>query len=172
MFLPEGKLDFRYCRPFTRFFNALSSYVRATEVHSDVSRYIPFKPRQARSVQDPFPHLPSSQPLSLEKSRAPNRTNTAQVLRDEPLSADAHLNAPDAQRAAPSGKEGGRSIQSIQGVAGMQDEVSTAAGSAGKQGQRGCSRTGSGPRVAAHVARSRNVLKRTRAQDMGGGVQG
>ncbi|CZR66028.1 uncharacterized protein PAC_15928 [Phialocephala subalpina] len=113
----------------------------------------------------------SSQPLSLEKSRAPNRTNTAQVLRDEPLSADAHLNAPNAQRAAPSGKEGGCSIQSMQGVAGMQDEVSTAAGSAGKQGQRGCSRTGSGPRVAAHIARPRNVLKRTRAQDMGGGVQ-
>ncbi len=109
----------------------------------------------------------SSQPLSLEKSRTPNRTNTAQVLRDEPLSASAHLNA---QRAAPSGKEGG-SIQSIQGVAGIQDEVSTAAGTAGKQGQRGCSRTGSGPQVAAHVARSRNLLKRTRAQDMGGGVQ-
>jgi hypothetical protein len=109
----------------------------------------------------------SSQPLSLEKSRTPNGTNTAQVLRDEPLSASAHLNT---QRAAPSGKEGG-SIQSIQGVAGIQDEVSAAAGTAGKQGQRGCSRTGSGPQVAAHVAKPRNFLKRTRAQDMGGGVQ-
>ena len=107
-----------------------------------------------------------SQPLSLEKSRAPNRTNTAQVLRDEPLSVDAHPSAPDAQSAIPSGKEGGHSIQSIQGVAGVQDEVSTA-GTAGKQGQRECLRTGS----AAHVPRSRNVLKRTRAQDMGGGVQ-
>jgi hypothetical protein len=110
----------------------------------------------------------SSQPLSLEKSRTPNRTNTAQVLRGEPLSANAHLNA---QRPAPSGKGGGYSIQSIQGVTGLQDEVSTAAGTAGKQGQRECSRTGSGPRVAAHVARPRSVLKRTRAQDMGGGVQ-
>jgi hypothetical protein len=63
------------------------------------------------------------------------------------------------------------SIQSIQGVAGIQDEVSTAAGTAGKQGQRERSRTGSGPRVAAHVARSRNLLKRKRAWDMGGGVQ-
>jgi hypothetical protein len=107
----------------------------------------------------------SSQPLSLEKSRTPNRTNTAQILQDELLSASAHLNA---QRAAPSGKEGGYSIQSIQGIAGIQDEVSTAAR---KQGQRECSRTGSGPRVAAHVARPRNVLKRTRAQDMGGAVQ-
>jgi hypothetical protein len=59
------------------------------------------------------------------------------------------------------------SIQSIQGVAGIQDEVSTAAGTAGKQGQRECLRTGS----ATHIPRSRNVLKRTRAQDMGGGVQ-
>jgi hypothetical protein len=110
----------------------------------------------------------SSQPLSLEKSRTPKRTNTAQVLRDEPLSASAHLNA---QRAAPSGKEGGYSVQIMQGVAGIQDEVSAAAGTAGKQGQRECSRTGSGPQVAAHVAKSRNALKRTRAQDMGGGVQ-
>ncbi|CZR68384.1 uncharacterized protein PAC_18283 [Phialocephala subalpina] len=62
-------------------------------------------------------------------------------------------------------------VLSIQGVAGMQDEASAAAGTAGKQGQRECSRTVSGPWVAAHVARSRNVLKRTRAQDMGGGVQ-
>ncbi|KAG4414295.1 hypothetical protein IFR04_012591 [Cadophora malorum] len=108
-----------------------------------------------------------SQPLSLEKSRAPNRTNTAQALRDKPLSVDAHLNAPDAQSAAPSGKEGGYSIKSIQGVAGVQDEVSTAAGTAGKRGQRECLTAGS----AAHVPRSRNVLKRTRAQDMGGGVQ-
>ena len=52
--------------------------------------------------------------------------NTAQVLRDEPLSVDAHLDAPDAQSAAPSGKEGGYSIQSIQGVAGVQDGVSIA----------------------------------------------
>jgi hypothetical protein len=108
-----------------------------------------------------------SQPLSLEKSRAPNRTNTAQVLRDEPLSVDAHLDAPDTQSAAPSGKEGGYSIQSIQGVAGVQDGVSIVAGTAGKQGQRECLRTGS----AAHIPRSRNVLKRMRAQDMGGGVQ-
>ncbi|PVH67436.1 hypothetical protein DL98DRAFT_523340 [Cadophora sp. DSE1049] len=56
----------------------------------------------------------SSQPLSLKKARAPNHTNTAQVLRDEPLSANTHLTA---QRAAPSAKEGGYSIQSIQGVA-------------------------------------------------------
>jgi len=43
------------------------------------------------------PHsIALSQPLSLEKSRAPNRTNTAQVLRDEPLSVDAHLDTPDA----------------------------------------------------------------------------
>jgi hypothetical protein len=101
----------------------------------------------------------SSQPHSLEKSRTQNRTNMAQVLRDEPLLANAHLNA---QRAAPFGKGGGYSIQSIQGVTGIQDKVSIAAGTAGKQGQRECSRTGSGPRVAAHVARSRNVLKRTR----------
>merc|ERR1712000_802142 len=66
-----------------------------------------------------------SQPLSLEKSRAPNRTNTAQALRDKPLSVDAHLNAPDAQSAAPSGKEGGYSIKSIQGVAGVQDGINS-----------------------------------------------
>jgi hypothetical protein len=41
----------------------------------------------------------SSQPLSLEKARAPDHTNTTQVLRDEPLSANTHLKA---QRAAPS----------------------------------------------------------------------
>lgn len=35
----------------------------------------------------------SSQPLSLEKGRAPNHTNIAQVLRDEPLSANTYLNA-------------------------------------------------------------------------------
>jgi len=49
----------------------------------------------------------------------------------------------------------------------MQDEVSTTAETAEKQGQRECSRTGSGPRAAG----SRNILKRTRVQDMGGGVQ-
>lgn len=74
----------------------------------------------------------SSQPLSLEKARAPNHTNTAQVLRDEPLSANTHLNA---QRAAPSAKESSYSIQSIKGVAGIHDEVPTAAGTAKKQGQ-------------------------------------
>jgi hypothetical protein len=51
----------------------------------------------------------------------------------------------------------------------VQDGVSTAAGTAGKQGQRECLRTGSGS--GAHVPRSRNVLKRTRAQDIGRGVQ-
>jgi hypothetical protein len=49
----------------------------------------------------------------------------------------------------------------------MQDEVSIAVGTARKQGQKECSRTGS----AARVPRSRNILKRTRTQDMGGGVQ-
>ena len=95
-------------------------------------------------------------------------TNTAQVLRDKPLSANTHLNT---QKVAPSAKEGGYSIQNIQGVAGIQDEVSAAAGTAGKQGQRKCPRTVSGPQVAAHVAWSRHPLKRTQAQDMGGGVQ-
>jgi hypothetical protein len=141
------------------------------------TKMVPVLSREALQIHDRSPtqsgpqsrphSTAPSQPLSLEKSRAPNRTNTAQVLRDEPLSVDAHINAPDAQRAAPSGNEGGYSIQSIQGVAGMQDEVSTAARTARSQGQRECSRTGS----AAHVPRSRNVLKRTRAQDMGGGVQ-
>ena len=51
-----------------------------------------------------------SQSLSLEKARASNHMNTAQVLRDEPLSANTHLNT---QRAAPSAKEDGYSIQSI-----------------------------------------------------------
>jgi hypothetical protein len=73
----------------------------------------------------------SSQPLSLGKARAPNHTNTAQVLRDESLSANTHLNA---QRAAPSAKEGGYSIQSIQGVVGIHDEVPTAAGTAKETG--------------------------------------
>ena len=107
----------------------------------------------------------SSQPLSLEKARAPNHTNTAQVLRDEPLSANTHLNA---QRAAPSAKESSYSIQSIKGVAGIHDEVPTAAGTAKKQGQ---TMTGSGSRVVARVARSRNALKRGLAQDMRDGVQ-
>ena len=72
---------------------------------------------------------------------------------------------------ASSGKEGGYSIQSIQGVAGIQNEVSTAVRTTGKQGQREYLRTGSRPRVAAHVAGSRSSSKRTRAQDIGGGVQ-
>ena len=110
----------------------------------------------------------SSQPLSLEKTRAPNHTNTAQILRDGPFSANTHLNA---QKVALPAKEGGYSIQNIQGVAGIQHEVSAAAGTAGKQGQRECSRTGSGPQVAAHVARPRNALKRMRLPDTGGGVQ-
>lgn len=54
----------------------------------------------------------------------------------------------------------------------MQNGVPTAAGTAGKQGQRECLRTRSGPRAAAHIARSRNVLKRTRAQDIRGKVRG
>jgi hypothetical protein len=106
----------------------------------------------------------SSQPLSLEKARAPNHTNTAQVLRDEPLSANTHLNA---QRAAPSAKESSYSIQSIKGVAGIH-EVPTAARTAKKHGQ---TMTGSGSRVVARVARSRNALKRGLAQDMRDGVQ-
>jgi hypothetical protein len=57
-----------------------------------------------------------SQLLSVEKPRTLNRTNTTQVLRDEPLSANIHLNA---QRAAPSGKERSYSIQSIQGITGI-----------------------------------------------------
>ena len=36
----------------------------------------------------------STQPPSLEESRAPNRTNTAPVRRDESLSMNAHLNPP------------------------------------------------------------------------------
>ncbi|PMD59788.1 uncharacterized protein K444DRAFT_722444 [Hyaloscypha bicolor E] len=44
------------------------------------------------------------------KTSNPNRMNTAPVLRGEPLSANTHLNA---QGPAPSGKEGGYSIQSI-----------------------------------------------------------
>jgi hypothetical protein len=107
----------------------------------------------------------SSQPLSLEKARAPNHINIAQVLRDELLSANIYLNA---QRAAPSAKEGSYSIQSIQDVAGIHDEVPTAAGTAKKQGQ---TLTGSGSRVAARVARSRNASKRGLAQDTRGGVQ-
>lgn len=120
-----------------------------------------------RPIIRPYPAT-SSQPLSLEKTRVPNHTNTAQILREEPFSANTHLNT---QKVAPSAKEGGYSIQNIQGVAGIQDEVSAAAGTAGKQGQRKCSRTVSGPQVAAHVAWSRHPLKRTQAQDMGGGVQ-
>ncbi|KIN03078.1 hypothetical protein OIDMADRAFT_27538 [Oidiodendron maius Zn] len=120
-----------------------------------------------RPVIRPYPATPS-QPLSLEKTRAPNHTNTAQILRDEPFSANTHLNA---QKVAPSAKEGDYSIQNMQGVAGIQEEASSAAGTAGKQGQRECSRTRSGPQVAAHVAWSRHALKRTQAQDMGGGVQ-
>ncbi|KAH9203979.1 hypothetical protein DL95DRAFT_398890 [Leptodontidium sp. 2 PMI_412] len=107
----------------------------------------------------------SSQPLSLKKTRAPNHTNTAQVLRDEPLSANTHLTA---QRAAPSAKEGGYSIQSIQGVAGIHDEVPTAAGTAKKLGQ---TMTGSGSPVVARVARSRNASKRGLAQDTRAEVQ-
>jgi hypothetical protein len=109
-----------------------------------------------------------SQPLSLENPRAPNHTNTAEALRDGPLPANAHLNA---QRAAPSGKERGFSIQRIQRVTVVQDEASTAAGTARKQRQGEFSGTGSGPRVAARVARPPNVLKRGRAQDLGGEVQ-
>ena len=52
-------------------------------------------------------------------------------------------------------------------MAGIQDGVLIATGTTGKQGQREYLRTGS----VAHIPRSRNVLKRTRAQDMGGGVQ-
>jgi hypothetical protein len=114
------------------------------------------------------PHsITPSQPLSLEKSRAPNHTNTAKALRDEPLSVDVHLNTPDAQSATPSGKEGSYSIQSIQGITGVQDGVSTAARTTRKQGQREYLRI----RSAAHIPRSRNILKRTRAQDMRVGVQ-
>lgn len=93
----------------------------------------------------------STQPPSLEESRAPNRTNTAQVRRDESLSVNAHLNAPNTQRAAPSEKAGGYSIRSVQGVTGIQDVVSTAARTAGKQGERECSKNRSGARAAAHV---------------------
>jgi hypothetical protein len=113
----------------------------------------------------------STQPPSLEESRAPNRTNTAQVRRDESLSANAHLNAPNTQSAAPSEKAGGYSIRGIQGVAGMQDGASTAARTAGKHGERECSKTRSGARVAAHVASFSSTLKRTRAQEVRGGVQ-
>jgi hypothetical protein len=113
----------------------------------------------------------STQPPSSELSLAPNRTNTAQVRRDESLSANAHLNAPDTQRAAPFEKADGYSIRSIQGDASVQNWVSTATRTAEKQGERECSKTRSGARVAAHVARSGSVLKRTRAQDVRGGVQ-
>jgi hypothetical protein len=83
------------------------------------------------------------------------------------------LNYPDAYRAANSEKEGGYSIPDIRGVIGMRDRMSTAAGAAGKQGQRQCSRIGSGPRVAAHIPKPSNVLKRKRTQlmqDVRGGV--
>jgi len=116
--------------------------------------------------------LSSTQPPSLEESRTSNRTNTSQVRRDESLSANAHLTAPNTQRAAPSEKAGGDSIRSIQGITGIQDRVSTAVKTTGKQGEGECSKTGSGARAVAHVARSSSVLKRTRAQGVRGGVQG
>ena len=106
----------------------------------------------------------SSQPLSLEKARAPNHTNTAQVLRDEPLSANTHLNA---QRAAPSMKEGSYSIQNIQGITGIYNKIPTAARTTKKQGQI---ITGSESQVIAHVIRSHNVSKRGLAQDIRGRV--
>ena len=113
----------------------------------------------------------STQPPSFEVSLVPNRTNTAQVQRDESLSANAHLNTPDTQRAAPSEKADDYRIRSIQGDASVQNWVSTAARTAGKQGERECSKTGSGARVAAHVARSGSVLKRTGAQNVRSRVQ-
>ncbi|RDL36305.1 uncharacterized protein BP5553_05657 [Venustampulla echinocandica] len=140
-----------------------------------IKRQIPSTTKMPDAIRNPKlpgaiasqcrPHSTTSyQPLSLEKARAPNHTNTAQVLRDEPLSANTHLNA---QRATPSAKEGGYSIQSILGVAGIHDEVPTAAGTAKKQGQM----TGSGSQVVVRVARSRNAPKRGLAQDTRGGVQ-
>ncbi|CZR69650.1 uncharacterized protein PAC_19550 [Phialocephala subalpina] len=50
----------------------------------------------------------SSQPPSLEESRAPKRTNTVKVRRHESLLMNAHLNAPDAnKKTITSEKEGG-----------------------------------------------------------------
>lgn len=57
------------------------------------------------------------------------------------------------------------------GVMSIQDGVPTAARTAGKQGERECSKTGSEARVATHVGRSSSALKRTRPQDVRGGVQ-
>lgn len=98
----------------------------------------------------------NSSPISYEHSPSPARR------------ASLGKRTSQCPRAAPSGKEGGYSIQSIQGVAGIHNEVSTAAGTAKQQGE---TRTGPGSVVVARVARSHNALKRGRAQDMGGGVQ-
>ena len=112
------------------------------------------------------PHCATpSQPLFLKNARAPNHTKTSQVLQDEHISANTHL---PAQKAAPSAKEGGDSHQSIQGVASIHDEVPAPAGPAKKRGQ---TTTGSGSRVVACVAKSRNASKRGLAQDTRGGVQ-
>ena len=105
----------------------------------------------------------STQPPPLEEARAPNYTNTTQVRRDESLSANAHLNAPNTQRTALSEKAGGYSIRSIQGVTGIQDWVPIATRTAGKQGERECSKTGSEAPVTTHAGSSSSVLKRTRA---------
>ena len=53
----------------------------------------------------------------------------------------------------------------------MQDWVSTAARTARKQGEREYSKTRSGARVAAHIARPSSVLKITRAQGVRSGVR-
>ena len=116
------------------------------------------KPRATIASQCRALSTAPTQTPSLEEPRTPNRTNTAQVSREEPLSANAS-----------SEKAGG--IRSIQGATGFQDRVSTAARAAGKQGKREHSKTGSVARVAAPVGKSSSVLKRTRTQDVGGGVQ-
>ena len=94
------------------------------------------KPRATIAGQRLPSSTASTQPPPLEEPRAHNCTNTAPVRRDESLSANAHLNAPNTQRAALSEKAGGYSIRSIQGVTGMQNAVPTAARTAGKQGER------------------------------------
>jgi hypothetical protein len=128
------------------------------------------KPRATIVSQRPPLSTALTQPPSSELSLAPTRTNTAQVRRDESLSANAHLNAPETQRAASFEKADGYSIRSIQGNASVQNWVSTVIRTAGKQGERECLKTRSGAWVAAYVTRSGSVLKRTRAQDVRGGV--
>ena len=123
------------------------------------------KPRGAIAGERGPHYATPSQPLFLKKARVPNHTKAAQVLQDEDISANTHL---PAQKAAPSAKEAGDSHQSIQGVASIPDEVPAAAGPAKKRGQ---TMTGSGSRVVACVAKSRNASKRGLAQDTRGGVQ-